>query len=90
MAMNNILPSLMILLAGSVAVAAKIDLKAGRRHWAFQPLTQPSPPQVQDSEWAHTPIDKFVRARQEAAGVQPNSIADARALMRRAYFDLIG
>ncbi len=75
-----------------VAVAASpgVDLEAGRQHWAFQPLAQPSPPEVQDANWVRTPVDQFVRARQEAAGVTPNAIADARTLIRRAYFDLIG
>ena len=76
---------------GSAVVATSvIDLEAGRRHWAFQPLGQVSPPAVQDSSWVRTPIDRFVRDRQETAGVTPNSIADAPILIRRAYFDLIG
>ena len=74
----------------AVATSSEIDLEAGRQHWAFQQLSQPTPPEVQDSNWVRTPIDQFVRARQEAAGVTPNAIADARTLIRRAYFDLIG
>lgn len=75
---------------GSVNVASEIDLEAGRQHWAFQPLTSPSPPDVEDTAWVRTPVDQFVRAKQEAADVEPNAIADARTLLRRAYFDLIG
>lgn len=74
----------------TVAASPGIDLVAGRQHWAFQPLTHPTPPDVQDGNWVHTPIDRFVRARQEAAGVTPNASADARTLIRRATFDLIG
>ena len=75
---------------GEVARSSEIDLEAGRQHWAFQPLARGSLPVVQDTEWIRTPIDRFVRARQEAAGVTPNAIADARTLVRRACFDLIG
>ena len=74
----------------AVVASAEIDLEAGRKHWAFQALRQPSPPDVGESSWVRTPVDRFVRARQEAAGVSPNAIADARTLIRRAYFDLIG
>ena len=75
---------------GGVVASTEIDLESGRKHWAFQPLAQPSLPEVQDSDWVRTPIDRFVRARQRAAGVMPNAAADARTLIRRAYYDLIG
>ena len=67
-----------------------IDIEAGRKHWAFQPLKSVSPPGVTDKTWVRTPVDEFVRARQERAGITPNKTADARTLIRRAYFDLIG
>ena len=74
----------------AVVASSEIDIKAGQQHWAFQPLTQPTPPEVSDSGWVRTPVDQFVRARQDAAGITPNNIADPRTLIRRAYFDLIG
>lgn len=74
----------------AVVGSSEIDIEAGRKHWAFQPLARPSPPEVQDSAWVRTPVDRFIRARQEAARVTPNAIADARTLIRRAYFDLVG
>lgn len=76
---------------GSAVVASSvIDIEAGREHWAFQPLRQPAPPEVGDASWVRTPLDQFVRMRQEAKGVIPNGTADARTLIRRAYFDVIG
>ena len=70
-------------------IRAKIDASA-KRHWAFQPLQKVEPPPVQDRAWCRTPIDRFIRAKQEAAGVNPNPPVDRRRLIRRAYFDLIG
>lgn len=64
--------------------------EAAKQHWAFQPLRSVVPPTVKSSDWIKTPIDRFVLAQQEAAGVQPLSEADARTLIRRATFDLIG
>ena len=76
---------------GAVSVkATQIDLEAGRQHWAFQPLRPVSPPTVADQQWPRTPIDRFIRARQQAAGIVPNGRADARTLIRRVSFDLIG
>ncbi len=74
----------------AVVASSEIDIKAGQQHWAFQPLTQPAPPKVADTSWIRTPVDQFVRARHEQAGITPNNIADARTLIRRAYFDLVG
>lgn len=59
-------------------------------HWAFQPVTKPTPPAVQDAAWARGPIDQFVLAKLEAAGLRPSTEAEAATLCRRLYFDLIG
>ena len=58
-------------------------------HWAYQPIAQPVPPTVK-GDWARTPVDQFIRAKHEAAGLQPAKPADKRTLIRRAYYDLIG
>jgi hypothetical protein len=61
-----------------------------KKHWAYQPLNRVEPPVVKDEAWCRTPIDRFIRARQEQAGIAPNGPADRRKLIRRAYFDVIG
>ncbi|MBA4189023.1 MAG: hypothetical protein C0467_13580 [Planctomycetaceae bacterium] len=61
-----------------------------RKHWAFQPVTNPTPPTVRDKQWPLTDIDKFVLAKLEAAGAKPAPLADRRTLLRRVTFDLIG
>ena len=58
-------------------------------HWAYQPIVKPVPPAVKGN-WARTPVDEFIRAKHEAAGLQPAKPADKRTLIRRAYIDLIG
>ena len=60
------------------------------KHWAFVPPKAHEPPLVQDSDWVRNPIDAFILARLEAAGLKPSPRADKRALARRAYFNLIG
>lgn len=74
----------------AVVAPADIDVVAGRTHWAFQSLGHPSPPDVGDSDWVRTAIDQFVLTRQQAVSITPNKIADARTLIRRAHFDLLG
>jgi len=72
------------------------DLAAGRNdnarrlHWAFQPVGAPSPPKVRQPDWCRTPIDTFILARLEAAGLEPSPPADRRTLIRRASYDLTG
>ena len=43
-----------------------------------------------DWAWSKTPVDRFVLAKLEAAGLKPNPLAEKRLLVRRAYFDLVG
>jgi hypothetical protein len=61
-----------------------------RSYWAFQPVGNPPVPEVKDRAWVRTPIDAFVRAAQEARGLQPSMPPDRRTLLRRVTFDLIG
>ncbi len=61
-----------------------------QQHWAFVAPVRPSPPAVNDRTWARTPIDRFVLAKIEAAGLAPNPEADKRALIRRVSLDLTG
>ncbi|MBI1371413.1 MAG: DUF1553 domain-containing protein [Phycisphaera sp.] len=60
-------------------------------HWSMKPVTKPTPPAgLKHEAWIKSPIDRFVVAKQEAAGIEPAEMADRRTLIRRAYFDLIG
>ncbi|MBK1832677.1 PSD1 and planctomycete cytochrome C domain-containing protein [Roseibacillus ishigakijimensis] len=58
--------------------------------WSFEPPRESEPPAVQLSDWATTPIDRFVLARLEEKGLQPSERADRRTLIRRLTFDLTG
>jgi hypothetical protein len=61
-----------------------------RAYWAYQPVRRPPLPNVKNGKWPANPIDHFILARLEAKGLIPNPQAGKRALIRRAYFDLIG
>jgi cytochrome c553 len=74
----------------AAAAVRQIDLVAGRQFWSFQRLQTVTPPDVADRAWVRTPVDQFVRAKQESLGLTPNGPAAARTLVRRAYFDLTG
>lgn len=69
------------------AAAAAFEVEG---HWAFAPVADPPLPPVADEAWCRTTVDRFIRARQEAAGVVPLPRADRRTLIRRATFDLTG
>ncbi len=61
-----------------------------KKFWAFQVPRRPVVPEVEDTAWVNTPIDAFVLARLEAAGLKPSRPSEKAALLRRAYYDLIG
>lgn len=59
-------------------------------HWAFQPVSSPTPPQIENTGWVRENLDRFVVAQLEARQLAPSPKADRRTLIRRLYFDLIG
>lgn len=61
-----------------------------RQHWAYQPVTKPTPPAVKNNGWARTPVDLFILAKLEEKGMNPAGDASKEALLRRASYDLTG
>jgi len=59
-------------------------------HWAFSPPKEHPLPVVRQAGWESSPIDRFVLAGLERAGLAPSPEADRRTLIRRAYYDVIG
>ncbi len=64
--------------------------RPGADHWAFQPVTHPDPPKVTAANLVKTPIDRFILARIESAGLRMSPEADRRSLLRRVHLDLTG
>jgi hypothetical protein len=60
------------------------------KHWAFEPPTKVSLPEVDDESWPINEIDYFILAKQEEQGLQPNERADKEALLKRLSMDLTG
>jgi hypothetical protein len=75
---------------GSTAVANTFDMAERLKHWAYQPVRADPLPDVKQRDWPLTPIDNFILAKLEAAGLAPAPSADKRTLLRRVTFDLIG
>lgn len=70
-------------------VTSNLPIVSAKPHWAFAPLeivAAPSDP----TGWAEEPLDRFVAAGQRARGLVPVRPAEKQALLRRAYFDLVG
>jgi len=59
-------------------------------HWAFTRVERPDLPEVRAGAWCRGPIDRFVLARLERAGLAPNPEADRATLARRLALDLTG
>lgn len=75
--------------AAAVTAKKEIDLVAGRKHWAFQPL--PEQPLPADANLAiGNRIDQFLQMKRARLGLKMSPPADARVLVRRASFDLLG
>lgn len=60
-------------------------------HWSFLPVRRADPPADATADnTAAQPIDRFIRAKLQAAGVTPSAPADPVTLARRVAFDLTG
>lgn len=59
-------------------------------YWAFVPPKPRTLPDVQHTNWARQPLDRFILARLEREGLQPSPEADRAALLRRVSLDLTG
>ncbi|WP_395737308.1 DUF1553 domain-containing protein [Prosthecobacter sp.] len=74
----------------AAVVKSEWDTEKARRHWAFQPVRQPTVPSVKDTAWPKTDADRFILAGLEARGLKPAGAASPEALLRRVCFDLTG
>ncbi|MFN0170747.1 MAG: DUF1549 domain-containing protein, partial [Bryobacteraceae bacterium] len=61
-----------------------------KEHWSFVAPVRPAPPAIRNKAWVRNPIDQFVLARLENAGLSPAPEADRRTLARRVALDLTG
>lgn len=69
--------------AGDTAATVASD------HWAFRKPVRPSVP-ASGNPWVRSPVDAFVLARLEKAGLKPNGEADRPTLLRRLSLDITG
>ena len=59
--------------------------------WSLRPLTKPAVPRIQDARFRiQNPVDAFVVAKLQEKKLAQSPEADARTLVRRLYFDLVG
>ena len=72
------------------ATIAETEIPIGGNWWAWQPLERPDPPTPMQNEWVRNPIDAFVLARLEEAGLEPAPPAGKLDLIRRVSYDLTG
>jgi hypothetical protein len=63
---------------------------APAKGWAYRTVQRPEIPQVRDARWVRTPLDAFVLARIEEAGLSPSQEADRATYIRRATLDTWG
>jgi hypothetical protein len=77
------------LVAGLIALALAVRASADDSPW-FKPPHQPDAPAVKDQAWCVNPIDQFILARLESAGLAPSPPPDKLRLLRRLTFDLTG
>jgi hypothetical protein len=77
--------------AQKIESLSEIPIRAAdKEHWSFQPPKRPAIPTVKQVGWIRTPVDAFVLAKLEAAGLTPSLPAEKLVLLRRVHLDLVG
>jgi cytochrome c553 len=76
--------------AATVTNKPAFDFEAERKKWAYRKPERTPLPAVKNATWVKTPVDTFVLAKLEAAGLAPAPVAEPRTLIRRITFDLTG
>ena len=61
-----------------------------RKWWSFLPIAKHQPPALAGGDWSDHPVDLFILAKLEEAGLSPAPLADARTLIRRLTYVLTG
>lgn len=75
----------------SARTQTAMDFEERRSFWSFQRLSKPNPPKVADpTNWIRSDVDRYILDRLQSNQLTPNPVADARVLVRRAWFDLLG
>ncbi len=64
--------------------------KEQREFWSFRAIHKPEIPTPKDKDWTNSAIDRFIRAKQEAEGLNPAPLADRATLIRRVTLDVTG
>ncbi len=59
-------------------------------HWSLLAPLKVALPKTKQAGWAKNPIDQFILAQLEQAGLQPAAGADGRTLLRRMSLDITG
>jgi hypothetical protein len=65
-------------------------LRERRKWWSLQPVRRHDIPDVADRKWSDHPVDRFLLAHLERAGLVPAAPADRRTFLRRASLVLSG
>ena len=82
---------IVLLLGQALGQAAGDSSKpAGLDFWSFQPVKRPALPRVENRAWVKSPVDAFVLAKLEEAGLEPAKPATRRDLLRRVTVNLTG
>ena len=76
--------------AGEPAPAVTASEPEQPVHWAYRRPARPALPEVRNTSWVRTPIDRFVLARLEKESLSPSAEAPLEILVRRVSLDLVG
>jgi len=65
-------------------------LESRRDWWSLRPVGKPAVPTPTDASWSEHPIDRFIQAKLEDAGLNPGRDDEPRVLLRRLSLILTG
>lgn len=89
---NTIAGAVAIAITGAMGQAAAMDTNRVSLPWSFHPVIRPELPRISSAPAtaSSNPIDVFIAAGLEKAGLEPNPPASRRSQLRRLSLDVLG
>lgn len=66
------------------------DIKKGKSHWSYQIPKYQAPKKVENDKWSQSKIDQYIYKGLTDKKLKPAPAANAKDLIRRVNYDLIG
>jgi len=75
---------------GGMKKQVGLSIEEGKKFWSYAAPKKVAPPEVKDTAWPRSDMDRFILAKIEEKNLKPAKDATPEVLVRRLYYTLTG